>query len=367
LLTCILLLVLIAANPISTHLEESNTALRGTSTCWDGGQCRNPYSCSWDGVIVPCVKTDSTGEIVEASTGIVIGYLAGTSTLANDTILLKDPITSDLQRQAVGGFRDLGASEPTVEARIVAGNLDQEDHTSTAPGNQLEKRHEYDMRCGDNNGPKYKRCSGFPCKYYCKSTGVLDNLGDDSPYCDDWCSCQKVFIKYCPFSDNTIVVCVGIPIGEVANQTTTLPNGTLPHNNGASTRTHREVAEAVYPEVAPESGAAEPAALTKRHNFALDCSSATAAVQKECKDFGYYCDAAGKVQAQYGRFISCDVDCECRTMANCLVNRWEVVCYKGKLVANASDVAPVTFPAQIIDETSVLLKNGTVLSDVHWA
>lgn len=363
----LLLIPGIVANPISTTLEAANAALQGPSTCWDGGQCRNPYSCSWTGVIVPCVKIDSTGEIVEASTGIVIAYLAGTSILADGTILLNDPIIPNLQPHAVGVGRDIKASEQTVETRRVAGEVDQKDRTSIALGKQVEKRHDYVMNCGDNNGPKYKRCSGFPYKYYCKSNGYLDNTGDDSPYCDDWCKCQEVTIKYCPFS-NGVVQCVGIPIGAVVNQNSTFPNDTLPHDIGTKINREREAAEAVYSEVEPEPAAAEPAALTKRHNYALDCTSASTAVQNECKEFGYYCDSRGAVQAQFGRFVSCDVACKCHYLhTNCFVSRWDTICYKGMLVANANDVAPGTLAAQIINGTSVVLNNGTVLNDVQWA
>jgi hypothetical protein len=357
----LLLVPRIVANPISTLLESVQSGLQGSSTCWDGGQCRNPYSCSWKGLIVPCVKIVSTGEIVNALTGLVIGSLTNASTLANDTILLMDPITPNPPSGVIGGLRDLEVSK----------------HSTLA--NQLKKRHEYVLNCGDNNGPKYKRCSGYPYKYYCKSTGALDNLGDDSPYCDDWCSCQKVYIKYCPLANNKLVQCVGIPISQVSNptnaidalhQTTALQNSTPSNENSASISPNREVLEALQSEVdllVPTLAVGEPAALAKRHNYALDCSTATTAVQKECKEFGYYCTSSGAVQALYGRYSGCDVACECRTVyTNCLVTRWEVICGKGKLVVDAKNEVSGTFVAQIINGTSVLLNNGTVLNNVQW-
>jgi hypothetical protein len=56
------------------------------------------------------------------------------------------------------------------------------------------------------------------------------------------------------------------------------------------------------------------AALTQRHNLLLNCTSATAAVRKECKELGYYYTSARVVQALYRRFLSWDAHCECRIL-----------------------------------------------------
>lgn len=286
-----------------------------------------------------CIKIDSTGQIADASTGMVIANLTDTSVLANGTILVDNAIVPSLQHE-------------------------------------LAKRHDYVLNCGDNGGPRYKRCSGSPYKYYCRKDGFLWNTGTDDPDCIDHCDCQKVYIKYCPLSSNKLVPCVGIPISEVAqptdtisdlNQTTTLPSATSSSNDDTDSPTKRGVTLARQPEAEPvarEPAAVAGTALMKRHDYALDCSSASASIQKECKDFGYYCDSAGKVQAQYGRFVSCDIECECRALAKCLVTRWDVVCLKGKLVANTE--APGTFAGQVVNGTSVLLSNGTVMNNVKW-
>jgi hypothetical protein len=128
----------------------------------------------------PCAKIDVTGEIVEASAGIAIAYLNRSSSLGNGTILVKGPIIPNLQPRT---------SELAVEARRAAETRDQKGHKPTASGNQLQNRHEYVLNCADNGSPKYKRCSGFPYKYYCKSNGYIDFQWDNSPYCDEWCTC----------------------------------------------------------------------------------------------------------------------------------------------------------------------------------
>lgn len=172
---------------------------------------------------------------------------------------------------------------------------------------------------------------------------------------------------------------VGIPISEVSNltnaiyglnKTMALPNSNPQHHNATSILAKREILGALQSKVdllIPTLAIGEPAALTKRHNYALDCSSATAAVQRECGEFGHYCTSGGAIQALYGRYSGYDVACECGTLyTNCLVTRWEVICGKGKLVVDAKNEVPGTFVAQIINGTSVLLNNGTVLNNVQW-
>jgi hypothetical protein len=118
--------------------------------------------------------------------------------------------------------------------------------------------------------------------------------------------------------------------------------------------------------VALEPAAAEPAVPIKRHNHAFDCSSASTSVQMECKKSRYHCNSAGKVQAQYGRCILCDTECECRTLTTCSVTQQDVVCLEDELGVNVKDALSEIFTAQIMNETSVLLYNGTVLTNVRW-
>jgi hypothetical protein len=316
----VLLLVvpLVIANPISTNIEEAKSGVQDPSFCW---QCFDPRFCSWKGFIVPCNGILSSGQIVEASTGLVIGSLNSTSILPNGTILLKDPITPDLQPQAMGGLPDSEHSE-LVEVRTVAGDRDQEDSESSAPRKQLERRHDYVLNCGDNNGPRYRRCSSYPYTYSCQRTGALDNKGNDSLYCDEWCECQKIYIKYCPLGNSPLVNCIGISTSELPdptnttgyNQTTPLPNGTSPSDNGNETTPNREVSEVLQSEVeivAP-GPATEVAALKKRHGYALDCASRIGSLQKDCSNLGYFCTSTGVVKALHEGRITCSLFCKCR-------------------------------------------------------
>jgi len=45
-------------------------------------------------------------EVIEASTNLVISYLNSTLTLTNGTMLLKDPITPDVQPRIIEGGPD---------------------------------------------------------------------------------------------------------------------------------------------------------------------------------------------------------------------------------------------------------------------
>ena len=67
-------------------------------------------------------------------------------------------------------------------------------------------------------------------------------------------------------------------------------------------------------EVATVAAPVPSIALAKRHPFFLDCTGAITDDQKECKDFGYYCDGNGRTRAQYGLYAPCEVYCGCRLL-----------------------------------------------------
>jgi hypothetical protein len=51
---------------------------------------------------------------------------------------------------------------------------------------------------------------------------------------------------------------------------------------------------------------------------------------------------------------------------DCSVTQQDVVCLEDELGVNAKDELSEIFTAQIMNETSVLLYNGTVLTNVRW-
>ena len=355
------LVPLVVANPISTNVESANSGQEDANVCADG-QCLPLYSCEWDDLKVPCHVNLTSTEVVDASTSLVIGYLDDTSTSADEASLPNRP------------------NGPNPQARAVGKKNEPETSTSTAPQNQLEKRgHDYALNCGDGNGPRYQLCSGAPYRYYCKKNGGLDNSGPFYHLCDVWCNCQLIYFKYCPVAGN-LVLCGVSPLGPADStdttgnltETTVLSNGSIFSEDGSGNPRKRGVSNSPEREVEP--AVLEPAAdlkvLTKRHNYALDCTSATEAHQVECKDFGYYCTSDGAVQALYGRYAPCDAACECRILyANCVVSRGDIITcvgVHGKSVVKAENEVPAVFIAQIVNGTSVLLDNGMVLNDVQW-
>ena len=136
-----------------------------------------------------------------------------------------------------------------------------EDSISSAPKHQLEKRNDYAMDCGDGNGPKTKRCSGAPYKYYSKKNGYLDTRGRGSAYYEDRCHCLETFFKSCPAAGHRLVkrgfsfAEVVDPAGTIGNftQTAALPNGSLSNNNGTSNSQQRRVYD-VSPLLSPRVG-----------------------------------------------------------------------------------------------------------------
>jgi hypothetical protein len=181
----------------------------------------------------------STGEVVEASTGLVIGYLNSTSTLANGTMLLKYPITPDVQPRTIKGEPYHQDSELASEAGAIAEQRDPEFSIPTSPvlDRSLEKRHGYALNCGDGDGDRttYYRCSNSPHRYNCQSSSALARRGMELEYCNESCFCQKLF-KYCVGAKTLLFRCgFSNKTGEIfdstgvvghLNQTTVLPNGT---------------------------------------------------------------------------------------------------------------------------------------------
>ena len=311
--------------------------------CLGSSRCTHPYSCEWNSLVVPCEVNSTSGEVVDSSTSLVIGYLNDTSTSANEA------------------SHSSGSNGPDLQTQAIKEERNPETLLSSASQSQLEKRGQhYALNCGDGSGPRYKLCSGGPYRYYCKSNGALDNRGPGRHICDALCVCQQVyFIKYCPEAGYLLKECgfsyKNVEAGTAGTviQSTALPNDSISSNEDTSNSRQRGVSISAERDV--ELVAAEPAAdsetLTKRHNYGLDCTSATSAHQKECKDLGYYCTSGGAVQAPYGRYAPCDAACECRSLyANCIVNRWDMIScvgVHGKSIAEGKKNFMCRCPRQI--------------------